>query len=66
MQLDHLQQDHAKITEILQARRDIMTETLPIGVQIELKIYFMILEDALSALISLIQFLTPVKHEADH
>lgn len=61
--LNQLQQDHAAITNILQSRRGVTMETLPTGVQISLKMYFMILEDALKTLNSLIHFLKNEPHE---
>ena len=57
--LDSLQQDHVVLTEILQARRGVSMETLSIGMRILWGVYLAILEDALTTLNSLINYLTP-------
>lgn len=57
--LDSLQRDHAALTEILQARRSVSTETLSVGMRLLWGIYLAILKDALTTLDSLIQSLTP-------
>lgn len=71
--LDQLQRDHAMITAILAAQRELLADGLQVGVpparedhssslvgvRILLGIYSNILEDALSTLNSLIQYLHP-------
>lgn len=58
--LDQLQKDHGAITEMLETHRAVTIVTpQPVGVQILLKMYGMILEDALKTLSALIEFLTP-------
>lgn len=57
--LNQLQQDHAAIENILRVHQSTTIDKLPIGVRLALKMYFMILEDAISTLSSLIEFLTP-------
>jgi hypothetical protein len=56
--LDSLQRDRIILTGILEARRGVSTETLSIGMRLLWGIYLNILEDALSTLNSLIQYLT--------
>lgn len=56
--LDSLQRDHAALTEILQARRGVSMETMQVGMRLVWGIYLTILEDALAALDSLINYLT--------
>jgi len=55
--LDSLQQDHVVLTEILQARRAVSVETLSVGMRILWQVYLTILEDALTTLNSLINYL---------
>jgi len=55
--LDSLQRDHATLTQILQARRGVSMETLSVGMRILWQVYLTILEDALTTLNSLINFL---------
>lgn len=55
--LDQLQNDHAAISEILDAQRELQDDGLQVGVRILLKIYVAILEDAIAILKSLIEFL---------
>jgi hypothetical protein len=57
--LDTLQQDHHTFTQLLAARRTVSTETMSFGVRVVWQIYLTILEDALTTLTSLIQFLSP-------
>lgn len=57
--LDSLRQDHATLAQILEARRTVTTVTLPVGVQLLWKIYLTILEDAVTTLNSLINYLSP-------
>jgi hypothetical protein len=56
--LDQLQSDQADIARILQAQRDVPTEDAHVSVQLLRNTYLVILEDALSVVNSLIQFLT--------
>lgn len=55
--LDQLQHDHAAITGILAAQRALPVDGKQVGVRILLGIYFHILEDALTTLNSLIQYM---------
>lgn len=55
--LDQLQRDHATITKILGAQRELPADGLQVGARILLKIYIAILEDAIAILKSLIEFL---------
>ena len=55
--LDQLQSDHAAITGILNAQKEIPHDGLQVGARILLKIYIAILEDAIAILKSLIEFL---------
>lgn len=56
--LDSLQRDHATLTEILQARRSVaLGATLSVGMRLLWGIYLAILEDALTTLNSLIEYL---------
>jgi hypothetical protein len=55
--IDHLKNDHAALKHILQDRRTISVETLPIGTRVLWSIYITILEDALYTLISIIDHL---------
>jgi hypothetical protein len=55
--LDQLQSDHATITDILRAQRDLPEDGLQVGARVLLKIYIAILEDAIAILKSLIEFL---------
>lgn len=57
--LDSLHHDHAALTEILKSRRAVSMETLSVGTRLLWGIYLVILEDALSILNSLIQYLIP-------
>ncbi|MCI0551279.1 MAG: hypothetical protein L0287_10010 [Anaerolineae bacterium] len=54
--LETLQQDHAVIQQIIEARRADPTDEIPVGARILLNIYLHILEDALATLSSLIQY----------
>ena len=56
---ESLQQDHATLTQILDARRAVTTVTMPIGVQLLWRVYLTILEDAVTTLSSLINYLGP-------
>lgn len=55
--LDQFQRDHATITEILGAQRELPADGLQVGARILLKIYVTILEDAIAVLKSLIEYL---------
>lgn len=55
--LDQFQQDHATITKILGAQRELPADGLQVGARILLKIYVTILEDAIAVLKSLIEYL---------
>jgi hypothetical protein len=55
--LDRLQTDHQTITQIIQIHRDTPADGHGVGVSTLMNIYLHILEDALTTLNSLIQFL---------
>jgi hypothetical protein len=55
--VDLLRQDYLLFAEILAARRAVTVETLPAGAGLVWKIYLTILEDALSTLRSLLDYL---------
>jgi len=57
--LDQLQADQAAFTQILQARRGVPQDDMRAGERILWQIYLTILEDALTTLTSLIQYLSP-------
>lgn len=52
--IEDLYHDHAAISQILERRRGVTTETLPPGLRVLWNIYLTILEDALKTLNSLI------------
>ena len=56
---ESLREDHAAISQILECRRAVTTETLPPGLRVLWTIYILVLEDALKTLNSLISHLTP-------
>jgi hypothetical protein len=56
--LDSLRRDHLLLEELLEARRGVSTETMPRGVNILWQLYLQTLQEALSAIDYLIDFLT--------
>lgn len=57
--LEFLQQDHALLNDLLEARRSVPTETMRTIERIAWDMYLTLLQDALSTLDSLIEHLTP-------
>ena len=57
--LELLQQDHALLNDLLEARRSVPTETMRTIERIAWDMYLTLLQDALSTLDSLIEHLTP-------
>lgn len=64
--LDSLQQDHATLAQILETRRAVTVETMSTGQRLLWRMYLSILEDALSTVGSLIQYLSPKKEREPH
>jgi hypothetical protein len=57
--LDQSHSDHSAIEQILQTHKASQPEEMQIGARLLMKIYITIMEDALTALKSIIQFLKP-------
>jgi hypothetical protein len=57
--LELLQQDHALLSDLLEARRSVPTETMRTIERIAWDMYLTLLQDTLSTLDSLIEHLTP-------
>ena len=55
--LEALQSDHAILTKILQDRRSVTMETLPVGMRMLWSVYLTILEDGIRILTALLDFL---------
>lgn len=55
--LDTLREHHAALTALLHSQRELKTDDLQIGARILINIYAAILQDGISTLNSLIEFL---------
>ena len=62
--LDQLRRHRDTLTELLQSQHEVLTDDMGPGLRITWRIYSIILEDAISTLNSLIEYLNQPKEKA--